>query len=109
MIESKLYSSTKIRYLQEAKDCPQSDENIEVSSEHMKSILFKNITKIHFPILKMSFYNKKDNTVTLFEAHKVTMRIQNDYWRQVDKYLITSNLTYLKAHRFYIIEDKNTV
>ena len=109
MIQSKLYSSTITRFHQGIDDSSNSDDTLEVSPEYKKEIVRKNITKIHLPMLKLSFYDVKDNTITVIEAHKATVIMKNDGWHQIDKYLIVKHLTYFKAHQLHIIEDKETV
>ena len=43
------------------------------------------------------------------EVHKITPKIENGDWHQIEKYLIATDLERFKAHCVRIIEDDDTV
>ena len=51
----------------------------------------------------------EDEELTVMIVHKITIRISNDDWYQVGKYLIVKQTEVFKAHHISIIKDEDTM
>ena len=70
----------------------KSYDDIDIWSKYKQDIVTYDFTEMQLPKMKLWFYNKKDEELTVMVAHKVTVQIQNDDWHQVGNHLIANKI-----------------